>query len=106
MTSLTMTNPRSPFPSYHYVAYEKLSPEQQGQVREHLLSKHLVASKLGDFAFLVHKITGEVTRAKGKHTLTEEANNAFWDNLRKPVVSVKGSLSGYTSGTRFTVSTK
>lgn len=88
-----------------FVDYLKMTPGQQAQVREHLVTKNLTVESLPQWRFYVRN-DGAVTRQKGCHKPTE-ATEAQWSRersefFRAPAPS-KDQPVRFTSGGKFSI---
>lgn len=95
-----------------YIDYVKMTPEQQQQVKDSLLTKSMREEDLPNWRFFVNE-DGSVRRLKGRHQPTAE-RAAEWkrnaEDVRRsirgeiPGDPAKGSIRHFLSGARYSFS--
>lgn len=96
-----------------YIEYVKMTPEQQQQVKDNLLTRSMTLDDLPKWMFLTNS-DGSVCRRKGMHKPTPELQ-AQWEALsaetRRSLLShevpgdpAKGSIRHFLSGARYNFS--
>jgi len=90
----------------HYIDYDKMTADQQQQVRDHLLTLTMTVESLSRWKFYV-RADGVVSRRKGMHQPTE----AYRQHMDAEMARIAGAPSPskdqpiiYGSGTRFSFS--